>query len=186
MIIVTLGSCSSPRTLLVAIACASRDWPSKLCSTRRIGCMLASLQTIKISAPLKFIVDSASTLSKPEVIQYNLHNRSSFTSTIYITSVGNAFHSAIKKLFSPLPLSSMSGDARASCRSASSSKDRRHSRKSCLRADASGRGMYIRFSNLRSMAVSRSQGQFVAPNRTTLRTLSPSEPSPAVNEEIND
>jgi hypothetical protein len=97
MIIVTLGSCSSPRTLLVAIACASRDWPSKLCSTRRIGCMLASLQTIKISAPLKFIVDSESTLSKPEVIQYNLHNRSSFTSTIYITSVGNAFHSAIKK-----------------------------------------------------------------------------------------
>ena len=65
-----MGSSSSPRTLLEAMAWASRGWPSKLCSTRRIGCMLASLQTIKISAPLKPTVDSASTPSKPDIRIY--------------------------------------------------------------------------------------------------------------------
>jgi hypothetical protein len=73
-VVFTMGSSSSPRTLLEAMAWASRGWPSKLCSTRRMGCMLASLQTIKISAPLKPSVDSASTPSIPTVICKGLYN----------------------------------------------------------------------------------------------------------------
>ena len=158
-VVFTMGSSSSPRTLLEAMAWASRGWPSKLCSTRRMGCMLASLQTIKISAPLKPSVDSASTPSMPTVLCKGLYNW-------------------WLSLLLELPPSE-SGSARASLRSLSSSKDRRHSRKSCLLAEASGKGMFIRFSSLRSIAVSRSHGQFVAPNRTTLRALSPPEEEPS-------